>query len=57
MGFTREQIAELPQLNGQRAGAQTRRLIEHKLLDVLGGLQRLEAELVQLANDGVPAPC
>lgn len=59
MGFTLEEIAGLLQLKGQRACSQTRRLTEHKLLDVrrkLEDLQRLEAELVQLADDCAHAP-
>lgn len=59
MGFTLEEIAGLLQLRGKRACAQTRRLTELKLLDVrrkLEELQRLEAELVQLADDCVRAP-
>lgn len=59
MGFTLEEIAGLLQLKGRRACAQTRRLTEHKLLDVrrkLEDLQRLEAELVQLADDCTQAP-
>lgn len=59
MGFTLEEIAGLLLLRGQRACAQTRRLTEHKLLDVrrkLEDLQRLEAELVQLADDCAHAP-
>jgi MerR family mercuric resistance operon transcriptional regulator len=59
MGFTLEEIAGLLQLKGKRACAQTRRLTEHKLLDVrrkLEDLQRLEAELVQLADECARAP-
>ncbi|OZB68949.1 MAG: MerR family transcriptional regulator [Lysobacterales bacterium 13-68-4] len=59
MGFTLEEIAGLLQLKGKRACAQTRRLTEHKLLDVrrkLEDLRRLEAELVQLAADCAQAP-
>ncbi|EIM03859.1 MerR family DNA-binding protein [Rhodanobacter denitrificans] len=59
MGFTLEEIAGLLQLKGKRACAQTRRLTEHKLLDVrrkLEDLRRLEAELVQLAADCARVP-
>ena len=59
MGFTLEEIAGLLQLKGKRACAQTRRLTEHKLLDVrrkLEDLRRLEAELVQLAADCAQVP-
>lgn len=59
MGFTLEEIAGLLQLKGKRACAQTRRLTEHKLLDVrckLEELRRLEAELVQLAGDCAQTP-
>lgn len=59
MGFTLEEIAGLLQLRGKRACAQTRRLTELKLLDVrrkLEELQRLEADLVQLADDCAHAP-
>ena len=58
-GFTLEEIAGLLQLKGKRACAQTRRLTEHKLLDVrrkLEDLRRLEAELVQLATDCAQVP-
>ena len=59
MGFTLDGIAGLLQLKGKRACEQTRQLTEHKLLDVrrkLEDLQRLEAELVQLADDCAHAP-
>lgn len=59
MGFTLDEIAGLLQLKGKRACKQTRQLTEHKLLDVrrkLEDLQRLEAELVQLADDCAHAP-
>ncbi len=59
MGFTLDEIAGLLQLKGKRACAQTRRLTEHKLLDVrrkLEDLRRLEAELVQLATDCAQVP-
>src|SRR3546814_11269911 len=59
MGFTLDEIAGLLELKGKRACDQTRRLTEHKLLDVrrtLEDLQRLEAELMQLADDCAPAP-
>lgn len=59
MGFTLEEIAGLLQLKGKRTCTQTRRLTEHKLLEVrrkLEDLRRLEAELVQLADDCTHAP-
>src|SRR3546814_14813553 len=59
MGFTLDEIAGLLELKGKRACDQTRRLTEHKLLDVrrkLEDLQRLEAELMQLADDCAHAP-
>ena len=59
MGFTLHEIAGLLQLKGKRACKQTRQLTEHKLLDVrrkLHELQRLEAELMQLAGDCANAP-
>ncbi|HOZ25755.1 MAG TPA: MerR family DNA-binding protein [Hyphomonadaceae bacterium] len=59
MGFTLDEIAGLLQLKGKRACEQTRRLTEHKLLDVrrkLEDLQRLETELIQLADDCAHAP-
>src|SRR3546814_5725479 len=54
MGFTLDEIAGLLELKGKRACDQTRRLTAHKLLDVLRkleDLQRLEVELLQLADD------
>lgn len=59
MGFTLGEIAGLLELKGKRACDQTRRLTEHKLLDVrrkLDDLQRLETELMQLADDCAHAP-
>ena len=59
MGFTLEEIAGLLQLKGKRACEQTRQLTEHKLADVrrkLEDLQRLETELMQLADDCAHAP-
>lgn len=59
MGFTLKEIAGLLQLKGTRACDRTRRLTEHRLLDVrckLESLQRLEAELLQLVDECAHAP-
>lgn len=59
MGFTLDEIAGLLEHKGTRACDQTRRLTEQKLVDVRRKrqeLQRLEAELVQLADDCARAP-
>ncbi|KZC15917.1 MULTISPECIES: MerR family DNA-binding protein [Gammaproteobacteria] len=59
MGFTLDEIAGLLHLKGKRACEQTRRMTEHKLLDVrrkLEDLKRLETELMQLADDCAHAP-
>lgn len=59
MGFALDEIAGLLQLKGKRACEQTRRLTEHRLVDVrrkLEDLQRLETELMQLADDCAHAP-
>ncbi|ODT87319.1 MAG: MerR family transcriptional regulator [Rhodanobacter sp. SCN 67-45] len=59
MGFTLDEIAGLLQLKGQRACAQTRRLTEHKLVDLrqkLEALQQLEAELMQLVDECTQVP-
>jgi len=59
MGFTLDEIAGLLQLQGKRACHQTRRLTEHKLVDVrrkLAELQSLETALVQLADECARSP-
>ncbi len=59
MGFTLKEIAGLLQLQGKRACNQTRRLTEHKLVDVrrkLAELQSLETALRQLADECARAP-
>lgn len=59
MGFTLDEIAGLLQLQGKRACNQTRRLTEHKLVEVrrkLAELQNLETTLVQLADECTRAP-
>ncbi len=51
MGFSLDEIADLSKIAGHRACERTRRLTEHKLVQVrerLEALRQLEAELMQL---------
>src|SRR3546814_12592116 len=59
MGFTLDEIAGLLELKGKRACDQTRRLTDHKLLDVrrqLQDMKRLESELLPPPNERAHAP-
>jgi MerR family mercuric resistance operon transcriptional regulator len=63
MGFSLDEIEGLLELHGRSACEQTKRLTEHKLVDVrerLGQLRKLEHELVQLiasCGDALAGAC